>query len=85
MFTKLFLRDAAERAAKSFAGGLLSFMSVAGLTVLDLEWLPFLSSGATAALVSLLMSFASYPVAGNGTASLVRGIIARRGRHSAAD
>ena len=82
MFTRVFWRDAAERAVKSFAGGLLSFLSVAGVTILDVNWLPLLASGATASLVSVLMSIVSLPVSGNGTASLVSDVV-RRGRHCA--
>lgn len=85
LFTRLFWRDVLERSVKSFAGGMLSFLTVAGVTVIHVEWVPALASGATAALVSVLMSLVSLPVAGNGTASLVRGIIASRGRHAAPD
>lgn len=84
MITRVFLRDVAERAVKSFAGGLLSFLTVAGVTVLDVDWEPALASGGTAALVSVLLSIVSLPIGGNGTASLVPQVVTEsRGRHLA--
>lgn len=83
IFTRTFWRDAAERSAKTFAQSLLGTLAVAGVTVLTVNWYTALAVAGTSTLISVLMSIVSLPVAGNGTASLVRGVIARRGRHSA--
>lgn len=59
MFTKEFWLDAAERAIKTFVQAILSVLVVSGTTVLNADWAGGLATGATAALISFLMSLVS--------------------------
>lgn len=60
MFNSLFLKDALERALKTFAQALLSLLAVAPATpVLAFDWSLFLGIAGTAFVVSLLTSLAS--------------------------
>ena len=52
---------AGERAVKTFAQALVALF-VAGVTVLTIDWVQGLAVAATAALVSVLTSIASYSV-----------------------
>lgn len=52
---------AGERAVKTFAQALVALF-VAGVTVLSIDWVQGLAVAATAALVSVLTSVASYSV-----------------------
>lgn len=56
MFTKTFWKQAAERAVKTFAQGLLGVASAGALGVLDVNWGQAASAGALAAVLSLLTS-----------------------------
>lgn len=71
MNSKVFWRDAAERAIKTFAQALLSVIAVAGVTVLTVDWVEAFAIGATAALVSVLTSIVSVKIGEEDTASLV--------------
>lgn len=51
----------AERAVKTFAEALVALF-VAGITILNIDWVQALSVAGTAALVSVLTSIASVPV-----------------------
>lgn len=67
---KAFLKDTAERAVKTFAEMLVADISV-GQGFGDIDWGRTLSVAGVAALLSVLMSVASYKVGDEGTASLV--------------
>ena len=75
MFTKTFLLDMGERAAKTFAQALLSILTVAGVTVLTLDWGETLAIAGTATLASILTSVVSSKVTSNDTASLVEEVV----------
>lgn len=72
MFTKLFWRDASERAGKSFAQALLLLWAADGaFNVLTIDVPAAFGVAAGAAVLSLLTSVVSAPAADRGTASLV--------------
>ena len=75
MFTKLFWKDAAERAVKTAAQtfiGVVGYTGVStGLQLLDINYIPVLMVSLITAGLSVLMSIASAAKAGTDTASLV--------------
>jgi hypothetical protein len=71
MFTKLFWKDATERAIKTFAQTLASLLVGDGVGLLNVDWIGCISVSGLAALVSLLTSIGSAARAGTDTASLV--------------
>lgn len=73
MFTVAWLKDAAERAAKTFAQSLLSLMTV-GTAITDVDWGSALALSGTAAAVSVLTSVVSAGVGNRGTASLTNAV-----------
>lgn len=74
MFTVTWLKDALERAAKTFAQSALATLGLGTVDVLAVNWVGVLSVGAGAALISLLTSMASEPVGRGGTASLTHAV-----------
>lgn len=70
MWTKLFLMDLAERAVKTFAQSLIATLAV-GTPIFDLEWTQGLGIAATATVISVLTSIASFGVGERGTAMAV--------------
>lgn len=70
MLTELFWRQAAERAAKTFAQALIGLLSGDQLGILDIDWTASLSVATLAALVSVLTSVASAPLGPPDTPSL---------------
>jgi hypothetical protein len=76
MFSKVFVKDASERAVKAFAAALLPLLS--GDKVLDLfnlNWGEILGVGAGAAVTSVLLSLVSYKAGSAGTASAVKQVV----------
>jgi hypothetical protein len=74
MFTVSWLKDAAERAIKTFAQSALATLGLGTLDVLTVNWVGVVSIGAGAALISVLTSVASEPVGVGGTASLTKAV-----------
>lgn len=68
--TKKFWKDAAERAAKTFAQAAVAVLGAGATGLLEVEWLSVVSVSGLAALVSVLTSVASANV-GDESASLV--------------
>lgn len=66
MFTKAFLKAAAERAVKTFAQTLAGFIVVVGAGVGDIDWSRSLSVAAVATVASLLSSVVSSGIGDNG-------------------
>lgn len=74
MFTKLFWRDATERALSTFAQTLIAVVSVAvaaGQGLEDVAWLSVLSACALAAILSLAKSVYALKATEGNSASLV--------------
>lgn len=58
MWNAAFWKDAGERAIRTFAQVLVSFLVVTGVTVVSLDWNDALAFAGTAGVVSILMSVA---------------------------
>lgn len=71
MFTKLFLKDTAERAVKTFAQSLAAVLTAGATGVLDVDWMNALSVSLLATLVSVLTSLGSGYV-GDDSASVIK-------------
>ena len=71
MFTKLFLKDTAERSVKTFAQSLAAVLTAGATGVLDVDWMNALSVSLLATLVSVLTSLGSGYV-GDDSASAVK-------------
>ena len=71
MWTKTFWIDTAERAIKTFAQAVVAGLTAGATGILDVDWVTVVSVSALAAVVSVLTSVASAPLADKGTASLV--------------
>ena len=76
-----FVADAAERAVKSFAQGVLATFGAGALDVLNADWGSALSLGAGAAVLSVLTSLLSVRFGNSGTASLTSAV-EPAGRHA---
>ena len=80
---KQFLKDAAERAAKSFSYAVIAVFGVGdGFDAFHADWGNALSLGLGSAVLSVLGSVASYKVGNSGTASLTDAV-ELSGRHAA--
>jgi len=71
MWSSSFWRQAAERAAKSFAQALITVLGTGAGGLLDVGWKQALSVAALTALLSLLMSLVSSGVGPDDGPSLV--------------
>jgi hypothetical protein len=75
MFTLVWLKDAAERAIKSFAQAiLLAITASAGFDLFHANLLNLLSLGAGGFVLSVLTSVVSVGVGNSGTASLTNAV-----------
>jgi len=73
MFTKAFGKDVFERAIKSFAGTVAVVLAAGEVVnVFTVDWTEAFGLGAGHAVVSVLMSVASYKAGKTGTASAVK-------------
>lgn len=75
MFTTSWIKDALERAIKTFCQALLAVLTMDGANVVSLDWGQALSLGGTAALVSVLTSVISAGIGSTGTASLTKAVV----------
>lgn len=66
-----FVRDLAERALASAAGGVLSVTGLDAVNVLNLDWKAAFGIGLGAALVSVLKGLVASKVGDKGTAALL--------------
>jgi len=73
MFSITWLKDAAERAIKTFAQTLLSLMTL-GTAITDVNWGSALAISGTAVVVSFLTSVLSAGIGNSGTASLTSAV-----------
>lgn len=71
MFTKVFWKDAGERAVKTFAQAAVALLTAGATGLLGIDWPQLLSVAGLAALVSILTSVGSDTFGDRGTASLV--------------
>lgn len=74
MFSTTWLKDALERAVKTFCQVLLSILTLDGANVLTLDWGQTFAAAGTAVAVSVLTSVLSAGLANNGTASLTKAV-----------
>lgn len=74
MFTKLFLKDMAERAISTFAQAVVAVITVlaptSGMDLLSINYGPIIMVGIVAALLSILKAIIAASKAGTDTASL---------------
>jgi hypothetical protein len=81
LFTVAWVKDAAERAIKTFAQAVLGALTLGGVDVLHLDWGDTLSLAGTATAISVLTSIVS--VARGDTISPASAVEAPAGRHAA--
>lgn len=74
MFSISWLKDALERAIKTFCQSLLGALTISGADVLHMSWGQALSIGATATAISVLTSVLSAGIGSPGTASLTNAV-----------
>lgn len=70
MYSKAFWLDVTERAIKTFAQSLIATLAV-GTPIFDLAWTEGLGIAATATVISVLTSIASYGVGDKGSAAAI--------------
>lgn len=81
--TKTFLKDLIERVVKTFGEVMLGFLGADQLLT-DVNWNVALQTSGMACLAAILVSLGSFKLTDNGTASLVKEIVAEDepGRHA---
>jgi hypothetical protein len=72
MFTKLFWKEATERAAKTFAQFYVTLAATQALNVFNMDWTTLLGVSLGGALVSYATSLVSAQIGVKGTPSLVK-------------
>jgi hypothetical protein len=72
MFTKLFWKDATERAAKTFAQFYVTLAATQVLNVFTMDWKSLLGVSLGGALLSYATSLVSAQIGVKGTPSLVK-------------
>lgn len=77
-----FVKDAAERAVKTFAQTLLAYFGASALDILHADWGNALSVSAGAVVLSVLTSLLSVKFGNSGTASLTTAV-EPAGKHAA--
>lgn len=77
MFSKVFLKDAVERAVKAFAAAALSVLVVGdkAFNLFNANWTDAIGVGGGAAVASVLLSVVSYKAGTTGTASAVKQVV----------
>jgi hypothetical protein len=74
MFSITWLKDALERAIKTFAQVLLSVLTLDGANVMSLDWGQTFSAAGTATAISVLTSILSAGLGSAGTASMTNAV-----------
>lgn len=72
MWNRLFWKDTAERAIKSFVQTVVVLIGTDLVNIASFDWVNIVGIGATMALASVLTSVGSAPVGSDSSASLVR-------------
>jgi Putative lactococcus lactis phage r1t holin len=72
LFSAYFWRSTAERAVKSFAQALLAVLGATQAGILDISWVPALSTAAMAGVLSVLTSIGSAKVGPPDDPSLIK-------------
>lgn len=72
MFTKTFLKDAAERALATFAQTLLALVGTDAVNMLSVGFVDSLKAAGVAALLSVLKSVGAFKAPNGSSASLVK-------------
>ena len=72
MWTKLFWKDAVERAIKTAAQAAVALMTSGATGILDVDWMNILSVSALAFVTSVLTSLIGSTTGDKGTASFVK-------------
>ena len=72
MFTKLFWKEATERAAKTFAQFYVTLAATQALNVFNMDWITLLGVSLGGALVSYATSVVSAQIGVKGTPNLVK-------------
>ncbi|QIN94040.1 holin [Streptomyces phage Wakanda] len=76
MFTKAFVKDVVERAVKAFGSASASVFAAGEVANLfAVNWADVFGVGGGAAVVSVLLSLASYKAGHSGTASAVKEVV----------
>jgi len=69
MFTKLFWKDAIERAIRTVSQAWLAVLTVSGTTILNADMKAMAAVGATAGIISVLMSVVASGTGNTNSAS----------------
>jgi len=83
LFTKAFVKDAAERAVRAFGASSASvFAADKVVNLFEVNWTDVFGVGGGAAVVSVLLSLASYKAGKTGTASTVKEVAYESGHRA---